>query len=120
MDETTNVVNENQTCPAVGYQTATICVPVTVTPFANSGATTTKCCGDPIVTAGKNTCGGVKNGACSFTISQEICVAVPVAFGATSNVGDTYITCNGASADNICNGCEQVLPPEDQTVVNEA
>lgn len=34
---------EDQTYPAVGYQSASICVPVTVTPFANTGATRTKC-----------------------------------------------------------------------------
>ena len=36
------LLNENQTCPAVGYQSASICVPVTVTPFAQTGMTTTK------------------------------------------------------------------------------
>ena len=29
-----DIYSENQTCPAVGYQAATICVPVTVEPFA--------------------------------------------------------------------------------------
>ncbi len=43
-------LNEAQTCPAIGYQAASICVPVTVTPFAQTGATTTKCCGTPVVT----------------------------------------------------------------------
>lgn len=32
------VLSETQTCPAVGYQSASICVPVTVTPFAQTGA----------------------------------------------------------------------------------
>ena len=31
-------IMENQTCPTVGYQAASICVPVTVTPYANAGA----------------------------------------------------------------------------------
>ncbi len=35
------VLNELQTCPAVGYQSASICVPLTVTPFAQTGVTTT-------------------------------------------------------------------------------
>ena len=30
-------VNTVQTCPAVGYQSASVCVPVTVTPFAQAG-----------------------------------------------------------------------------------
>lgn len=105
-----NQITEDQTCPAVGYQSASICVPVTVTPFAHTGATRTKCCGEPFVTSGKNVCGGTKNGICSFTISQDICVAVPVAFGATATVGDTYVVCNGVSADNICENCDAEIP----------
>ena len=91
----------DQTCPTVGYQSASVCVPVTVTPFAETGATVTKCCGDPVVTSGRTPCGGTKNGTCAFTISQNICVAVPVSFGAVAEVGDTYVTCNGSSAEEI-------------------
>ena len=69
-----NIISENavQTCPAVGYQSASVCVPVTVTPFAQAGATTTKCCGSPVVTPGRVTCEGIRSGACEFTISQDI------------------------------------------------
>lgn len=105
-----DALNEPQTCPAVGYQSASICVPVTVTPFAQAGLTATKCCGDPVVTPGREVCGGVKNGSCFFTITQDICVAVPVEFGAVATVGDSYINCNGASEKDICTDCE-VVPP---------
>ncbi|MEG2381040.1 MAG: hypothetical protein RSB38_05020 [Oscillospiraceae bacterium] len=94
-----------ETCPAVGYQSVSVCVPVTVTPFAETGITRTKCCGDPVIAAGKETCKGIKNGSCAFTISQDICVAIPVAFGATSSVGDTYVNCNEVSAKDICSDC---------------
>lgn len=104
-------LSEDQTCPAVGYQSASICVPITVTPFAKTGATFTKCCGGPVVSPGRNTCGGIKNGACAFTISQDICVAVPVDFGAVASVGDTFVNCNGASADDICTNCDIVTEP---------
>ncbi len=66
------VLNETQTCPAVGYQSASICVPVTVTPFAQAGMTATKCCGTPVVTPGLEVCNGMKNGSCVFTITQDI------------------------------------------------
>lgn len=111
LNDVMQTVEEDQTCPAVGYQSASICVPVTVTPFANAGATVTKCCGDPVVTPGRETCGGLKNGTCSFTISQEICVAVPVAFGATASVGETYVACNGVSASDICTDCSLEAAP---------
>lgn len=115
--------NESQTCPAVGYQSASICVPVTVTPFAQTGATVTKCCGDPVVTQGREVCSGVKNGSCFFTITQDICVAVPVEFGAVATVGDSYINCNGASDQDICTDCEKipVLPePDPQPIAKDA
>lgn len=99
------MLTEDQACPSVAYQTATVCVPVTVTPFARTDATYTRCCGTPVVTVGKNTCGGTKKGTCVFTISQDICVEVPVSFGATAEPGDTYVTCNGASAEDICADC---------------
>ena len=118
---TTNLANttplETQTCPSVGYQSASICVPVTVTPFAQAGATLTKCCGAATVTPGITPCSGLKNGACSFTISQDICVAVPVEFGAVATVGDTFVSCNGASEMDICTTCEQTAPAVDPTPV---
>lgn len=109
-----DMIVENQTCPTVAYQLSSVCVPVTVTPFAKAGTTVTKCCTKPTVTAGKSTCNGVKNGQCVFTISQDICVEVPVEFGAVAAVGDTYVACNGASADEICADCG----PNDATNVD--
>ena len=107
LNDTIQVATEDQTCPAVGYQSASVCVPVTVTPFAHASATRTKCCGAPVVTAGRKACGGTKNGTCSFTITQDICVAVPVVFGATAAVEDTYVTCNGTSSEDICTDCDK-------------
>ena len=113
---TTNALAETQTCPAVGYQSASICVPVTVTPFAQTGATTTKCCGTPVITPGREVCAGTKNGSCFFTISQDICVAVPVEFGAVATVGDTFVNCNGVSDDDICTTCEKIPTPVDNVI----
>ena len=111
------VLNESQTCPAVGYQSASICVPVTVTPFAQAGITTPKCRGDPVVTPGREVCAGVKNGSCFFTFTLDIWVAVPVEFGAVATVGDSYINCNGASEQDICTDCGKIpsLPELEKT-----
>ncbi len=105
-----NTENHDQTCPAVAYQMSSVCVPVTVSPFAKTGATATKCCGAPTVTQGISTCGGIKNGQCVFTISQNICVEVPVEFGAVATVGDTYVECIDASEDDICIDCKNYFP----------
>ena len=49
----------------------------------------------------------IKNGACTFTITQDVCVAVPVDFGAVATVGDAYVSCLNASADDICTDCDK-------------
>lgn len=90
-------------CPVVGYQRSTVCVPVTVTPFAHVGTPVTNCCGDPVVTAG-DVCPR-NGGVCRFTISQEICVAVPVEFGARAVAGTPSVQCGEASNKNICTDC---------------
>lgn len=90
-------------CPAVGYQRSTVCVPVTVTPYAQVGTPITTCCGAPVVTSG-GICGR-NGGVCSFTISQEICVAVPVEFGARAVAGTPSVQCGEVSNTNICTDC---------------
>lgn len=97
---------ENLDCPAVGYQAVTVSVPVTVTPYAKTGATTTKCCGTPIIKSGATKGEGTVNGVCNFSIGQNIVVAIPVAFGADATVGETYVDSIGASADEIL--CEEL------------
>lgn len=99
------VLDEDKTCSSNVYQAASVCVPVTVTPFAVTGKTVTKCCGAPVVTAGDSTCEGTENGSCVFTITQDICIMVPVSFGAATEAGDPYVSCGDASDKNICAGC---------------
>lgn len=105
---------ENMTCPAVGYQAVNVNVPVTITPFAKAGATATRCCGTPIVKSGKSIGQGTKNGICNFTIGQNIIVAIPVAFGAEAVVGDTYVDCLGASAEEIDCAALPQMPESNQ------
>jgi len=101
------------TCSTTGYQTASVCVPVTVIPFANVGEAITKCCGTPVVTMGKNSCEGPRNRTCVFTITQEICVEVPVEIGAVADTGEVNVACIAVSSEDICNGCESPeLPVE--------
>jgi hypothetical protein len=86
-------------CPVVGYQSLSVSVPVEVKPFARTGKTRTVCCCDPIVTMDTCTCAGKKDGTCHFTISQMLCIEVPVNFGAVIGVGDTFVDCLGASSE---------------------
>lgn len=104
MSEYVNINSDSESCPSVGYQRMEVCVPVSVAPYAQTGTVKTKCCGKAVITSGGKTCGGKKNDVCVFTISQNICVEVPVTFGAVASVGDTYVNCLGAS-DEDCDGC---------------
>ena len=63
-----------------------------------------------MITSGRDVCVGVKNGSCFFTITQDICVAVPVEFGAIATIGESYVNCNGASEQDICTDCGKILP----------
>ncbi|MDD2215684.1 MAG: hypothetical protein PHR60_08500 [Eubacteriales bacterium] len=94
-----------QTCESVGYQPSTICASVTVTPFAIAGTPIVSCCGEPTITPGENPCRGVENGRCFFTITQNICISVPVEFGASTSVGSPYVRCQEATNVDVCSTC---------------
>ncbi|HBT64243.1 MAG TPA: hypothetical protein DEB10_06240 [Ruminococcaceae bacterium] len=103
-----NVRHESQTCPAIGSQSATVCLPVKVVPFSSAGPAKVKCCGEPEIKPCCDFCRGKKDGTCEFTISQKIRVDIPVDFGATVQVGDTYVDCDcrkGDKHDDDC-GCD--------------
>lgn len=95
----------DETCPTVAFVPMTVCAPVTVTPFVNELPTTTFCCGAPIITPGPAECSGVRNGSCTFTITQDICVRVPVEIGATPDVGDPFVQCGEATSTDVCTNC---------------
>lgn len=80
-------------CPAVGSQTTTICLPVSIKPYAVSGKATLECCGNPVIAPSCSTCHGTPNGNCDFTISQTIRIDLPVEFGATVTTGETFVDC---------------------------
>ncbi|WP_033166312.1 hypothetical protein [Clostridium sp. KNHs205] len=90
-----------KTCPTSAFQLATVCVPITVVPYAKAGIPTTTCYGEPYVSPGKKECCGRPNGTCSFTLSQKILVEVPVVFGAKAVVGNTSVDCDCVSAKDL-------------------
>lgn len=83
-----------QTCPALGTQTATVCLPVTICPHAITGPAKIHCFGEPVIKPCQCHCKGKPNGRCTFTISQKIKVEIPVEFGATVDIGETFIDCD--------------------------
>ena len=99
------VCGGESSCTVYGSQRATVCVPVTVTPFASVGDTVTRCCGNPVVTPGAAAYGGTPLGSCVFTLSQDVCITVPVAFGATAVVGRYSVLCEDADTGESCADC---------------
>lgn len=94
-----------EVCPATAFVPVSVCSPVTVTPFTNVLPTKTFCCGPPKVINGSTPCGGIENGSVNFTITQDICVRVPIEIGATSEVGNPFVNPGGATVEDICTDC---------------
>ncbi|MDR0812799.1 MAG: hypothetical protein LBO63_02175 [Oscillospiraceae bacterium] len=87
-----NELSNTFACPALGTHYATVGVPVTVKPFAVPGPVSVECCGQPVV-SNEETCRGKIGSVCHFTIAQRLKIDIPVDFGASVKVGDTYVDC---------------------------
>ena len=94
--------NGSQHCQTYTYQTATVCAPVVVTPVATPGTTRTICCGEPIISPGSSCPSTARR--CYFTVSQRVCIEVPITFGATAQVGEPRIECEEPSSEG-CIDC---------------
>ena len=75
-----------ESCESTFYQKETVCVPVTVSPFAHPGTARTICCGDPVIHTDPQ-CPGSKT-SCTFTVTQSLCIQIPIAFGAVIETGE--------------------------------
>ncbi len=95
--------SEHKGCRVVTYQNAKVSVPITVKPRVAAGEINTFCCGEPIVK--KSPCTLRYQGddcypdlkpksQCSFVLSQNICVEIPIEFFADTIICDPRITCN--------------------------
>lgn len=84
-------------CESTFFQEETVCVPVTVTPFANPGMATATCCGEPKVSMGGQCPGDRKS--CSFTITQKLCIEIPISFGAVIETGEAVVQCGEVSQE---------------------
>lgn len=97
--------SSTQGCTQTVFQQATVCVPVTVKPFAIPGEAVTICCDDPVVTNGTSFCTPSGRTECTFTVKQTLCIEIPIIFGADVITGNVSTTCDGAST----NECECLM-----------
>lgn len=96
------ICNQQESCNSTFFQTETVCVPVTVRPFAVPGEAKATCCGDPIISNGAVTCPGTQRNECHFTISQKLCIEIPISFGADVETGAAVTQC-GEVNESGCN-----------------
>lgn len=89
------VCGDLPSCESTFYQTETVCVPVTVTPFATSKSATARCCGRTVVTKQDKCPTGKKS--CTFTITQPLCIEISLEFGADIDTGEASVMCGDIS-----------------------
>lgn len=83
--------DEMAECPAIVNETVCVQASVTITPDVKTGEIKSFCVGNPSI----GRCPGTPSptGNCSFTVSQKICVQVPLTFSATAEAIPTGIVC---------------------------
>jgi hypothetical protein len=85
-------LQENQAaCPAVVHETICVQAAVTITPAVTAHAAESVCVGDPFF----GVCPGTPSPSnkCSFMVSQNVCVQIPLTFSAHAAAGPTKIIC---------------------------
>ena len=82
-----------QHCPKVSTHTAAVNLPVCITPYAITSPAHIKCCGETTITPTCNISMESYPSTCEFIITQKIQVDLPIEFGATVTIGDTFIDC---------------------------
>lgn len=96
-------------CDSVFFQKETVCVPVTVTPYATPGIAEASCCGEPVINTGSR-CPGTQT-SCSFTITQNLCIKIPISFGAAIETGSASVQC-GTVSEEECDCSDSTTAPE--------
>lgn len=103
------------TCPVNAIHETTACVPISISPFAETEQISIENVGTPVINCGGEPCCGIVNGRFDFTISQTMKINIPIVFGADIVVGEAHIqndsttgcingecsTCNCAEIDSV-------------------
>ncbi|MEG1661383.1 MAG: hypothetical protein RR332_02610 [Clostridiales bacterium] len=97
---------EKSTCTSVTSQYADVSVPLKLNPYAIVGNLVTECCGEPIVSLRSCQDGNCSSG-CEITITQTVCIKIPLTYGAEADSGDITVICKrrtncGGNNINVC------------------
>ena len=83
-------------CNKIGTQCVDVSESLVLTPAVTVGTATVTCQGVPVITC-ETDAGGA---TCTVTMTQQVCVSVPIRYGVTLTSGEPTISC----ADS-CIGC---------------
>ncbi|MDF2943194.1 MAG: hypothetical protein K0S01_2052 [Herbinix sp.] len=84
------------TCERTMHQKAKVSLPISIEPFVVSGKIKARCCGDPKVSI------DCKDN-CSYVITQEICIEIPLKFGVSTEINEEYVECEEPYIEDTCN-----------------
>lgn len=87
-------------CEKTGVQCVDIAAPLTVEPTAVMGTVAVSCQGSPSVCCVTEPDGR----SCTVTVTQQVCVSVPLRYGVTVTAKDPTITCAGSEYGD-CRDC---------------
>ena len=76
-------------CPVIVHETVCVQAEVTITPQVVPGIIESFCVGEPMI----GPCPGTPVEECTFTVSQSICVQIPLTFSAAATAEPTGIVC---------------------------
>lgn len=85
-------------CNKVTTHCVDVTAPLTLTPTASIGKVTVACQGDPTVSCDSNPTGT----SCIVTLTQKICVTVPVRYGVSMSADEPKIDCNCCGSGGGC------------------
>ena len=88
-DSSINIQQAPAECPAIVHETVCVQAEVTITPVVVPGTIESFCVGEPII----GDCPGILVDECTFTVSQSICVQIPLTFSASATAVPTGIVC---------------------------
>lgn len=89
-----------EVCPTVVHENVCVQGTVTITPNIDIGDSRSFCLGNPMV----GSCPGELSQFCSFTVSQRICVQIPLTFSATATAVPNGIVCGTPQTGECANG----------------
>lgn len=79
----------NNGCSKLITQCVDVTAPVILTPTSSLGTVTVACQGAPCVSCQADPCGT----SATITLTQQVCVTIPVRYGVSMSSGETTIAC---------------------------